>query len=118
MAIEETRTDLHPLCFEHHVKMRLVQILLKSDSYPAQTLAYACPEPGCFIHYISPIGYFVSQDGTQIERDSTPGVACPHHGLPMYLAEVKPKKASFRLWRCPQFGCNASRTNEELLVAR
>ena len=120
VAVVKTSTDLHPLCYEHHVEMSLVQILLrllKSDVYPAQTLVYACPEPDCLIHYNSPFGYFTTQDGTQIERGSTPQVPCPRHGLPMYLSEVKPKKRSFRLWRCPQFGCNASRTNEDLLVA-
>ncbi len=120
VAVVKTRTDLHPLCYEHHVEMSLVQILLRllrNDIYPAQTLAYACPEPGCLIGYTSPMGYFLTQDGTEIERDSTLGVACPDHGLPMYLAEVKPQKRSFRLWRCPQFGCTASLTNEANLLA-
>jgi hypothetical protein len=119
VAVVKTSTDLHPLCYEHHVEMSLVQILLrllKGDAYPAQTLAYACPEPDCLIHYNSPVGYFTTQDGTQLERESAPRVACPHHGLPMYLGEVKPER-SFRLWRCPQLGCHASRTNEDLLVA-
>ena len=121
VGVVETSTGLRPLCYEHHLEMSLVQILLrllKSDAYPAQTLAYACPEPDCLVHYNSPVGYFTTQDGRQLERESAPRVACPRHGLPMYLDEVKPGKKSFRLWRCPQFGCNASRTNEDLLVAR
>ena len=120
VGVVKTKTDLHPLCYEHHVEMSLVQILLrvlKSDIYPAQTLAYACPESGCHIGYTSPMGYFVTPNGTEIERDSTLEVACPDHGLPMYLAEVKPQKRSFRLWRCPQFGCRASLTNEANLLA-
>lgn len=101
-----TSTDLRPLCYEHHVLMRPIQILVKGNIYATQTLAYACPEPDCVVHYNSPSGYFVT---------SMPDIACPHHGLPMYLAEVKPQNRSFRLWRCPQVGCNATRTNEEHL---
>jgi hypothetical protein len=97
-------TNLQPLCYEHHVLMRPVQILLKGEMYPAPTLAYTCPEPGCLIHYSSPTGYFMTP---------MPDVTCPHHGLPMYLAEVKPQDRSFRLWRCPQ--CDATHTNEETL---
>jgi hypothetical protein len=46
-----------------------------------------------------------------------PRTRCPHHGLRMYLAEVQPRKRSFRLWRCPLLGCKASLTNEAHLVA-
>jgi hypothetical protein len=93
---------LQPLCYEHHVLMRPVQILAKGEMYPAATLAYACPEPGCLIHFSSSTGYFMTP---------MPDVTCPHHSLPMYLAEVKPQDRSFRLWRCPQ--CDATHTNEE-----
>src|SRR2546422_2734193 len=65
----------------------------RSTLFPYTTLFRS---PGCLIGFTSPIGYFVTQDGTEIERDSTLEVACPHHGLPMYLAEVKPQKRSFR----------------------
>lgn len=104
MSAVETRTDLHPLCYEHHVFMKPVKILVKGDMYPAPTLAYACAEPDCPIHYNSPSGYFITP---------MPDVTCPHHSLPMYLAEVKPQNRRFRLWRCPQ--CDATRTNEENL---
>lgn len=106
-AAVKATADLHPLCFEHHAKMQPVRILLKSDIYPAQTIAYACPEPGCPIYYTSPAGYFIT---------STPWVTCPQHGVPMYLAEIKPEKRSFRLWRCPEDRCKATRTNEEDLL--
>src|SRR6266478_2336470 len=104
-ALVKSSTDLQPLCYEHHVLMRAVQILLKGDMYPAPTLAYTCSEPGCLIHYNSPTGYFITP---------MPDVTCPHHSLPMYLAEVKPQNRSFRLWRCPQ--CAATHTNEEDLA--
>src|SRR2546422_8899025 len=92
VAVVKTSTDLQPLCYAHDVEMILVQILLRvlsRDIYPAQTLAYACPEPDCLIGYTSPTGSFVTQHGTEIDRESTLEVACPHHGLAMYLAEVQ-----------------------------
>src|SRR5438445_12906718 len=120
VAVMKTSTDLQPLCYEHHVQMSLVQILLRvlaSDIYPAQTLSYDCPEPGCLIGFTRPIGYFVTQDGTEIERDSTLEVACPHHGLPMYLAEVKPQKRRLRICKRSPFTSNLRSTNEASLLA-
>jgi len=109
----ETNRDFHPLCYEHHIEMGLSQILPDVRN-PAQVPSYACPKPNCFIHYDSRQGYFsATEEEGETERDRTPG--CPHDGQPMYLAEVKPEKRSFRLWRCPQ--CNASRTNEEVSQA-
>jgi hypothetical protein len=105
MAVRETRTDLHPLCYEHHLEMNLVHIPPKRN---ISGFDYACPKPDCLIHYNGPVGYFVVS--------STPRTRCPHHGLPMYLAEVQPRKRSFRLWRCPRLGCEASLTNEGQLV--
>jgi hypothetical protein len=32
----------------------------------------------------------------------------------MYLAELKPEKKDFRLWKCPR--CNGTQTNEEDLI--
>jgi hypothetical protein len=103
----KTTADLHPLCYEHHVEMKPLQIYLDSNIDHALTLAYACPEAGCVIYYNSPSGYFMP---------SVPNVVCPRHGLPMYLAEVKTQNRSFRLWRCPEVGCSATRTNEDHLV--
>ena len=101
----EISTKLQPLCYEHHVLMSPVKILIKGDMYLAPALAYACPGPGCLVHYNSPTAYFITP---------MPDVTCPDHKLPMYLAEVKPESRSFRLWRCPQ--CDATRTNEENLT--
>lgn len=109
MPVVKYRTDLHPLCYEHHAKMKLVQIPSKNDISGKGTLAYTCPVPDCLIRYSGRAGYFVA--------DLTPRISCPHHRMPMYLAEVQPRKRSFRLWRCPQSGCRASLTNEEHLVA-
>jgi hypothetical protein len=106
MAVKETKTDLHPLCYEHHLEMELVDIRPAGN---ISGLVYTCPESDCTIHYNSPVGYYVVS--------STPCTRCPHHGLPMYLAEVQPRKRSFRLWRCPLLGCMASLTNEGHLVA-
>jgi len=97
------------LCYEHHTEM-----LLKRRSEPPETFLYACREPGCFIHYHSSQGYFIEpQDGDTSEREIKPDVHCPKDGRVMYLAEVRPEKKSFRLWKCPQ--CDAIRTNGEIL---
>ena len=106
LAVEETRTGLHTLCYEHHLEMNLVDIHSKRN---ISGLVYACPKPDCTIHYNSPVGYYVVS--------LTPCTRCPHHGVPMYLAEVQPRKRSFRRWRCPLWGCKASLTNEGHLVA-
>ena len=103
-----TRKDLHVLCYEHHAEM-----LLEYRSKPAETFVYACREPGCFIHYQSPQGYFIeSQNGDRSESEIKPGVHCPKEERLMYLAEVRPEKKSFRLWKCPE--CDAIRTNGEI----
>jgi hypothetical protein len=106
MPVEKTRTDLHPLCYEHHLEMKPLDIHPKRN---ISGLVYACPKSDCTIHYDSPVGYYVAS--------STPYTRCPRHGLPMYLAETQPRKRSFRLWRCPLLGCKARLTNGAHLVA-
>jgi hypothetical protein len=106
MSIEKTKTDLYPLCYEHHLEMKLLDVLPKRN---ISGLVYTCPKPDCFIHYNGPVGYFVVS--------SIPRTRCPRHGLRMYLAEVRPRERSFRLWRCPLSGCKAILTNEAHLVA-
>jgi len=103
---EKARTVLHPLCYEHHLEMNLVDIYSKRS---ISGEVYACPKADCPIHYNSPVGYYVVS--------LSPSTRCPHHGVPMYLAKVQPRKRRFRLWRCPLSGCKASLTNEEHLVA-
>ena len=103
-----TRKDLHVLCYEHHTEM-----LLEHRSEPTETFLYACREPGCFIHYYSSQGYFIElQDGDRGEPEIKPGVHCPKDGRVMYLAEVRPERKSFRLWKCPE--CDAIHTNGEI----
>jgi len=95
------------LCYEHHTEM-----LLKCRSEPPETFLYTCREPGCFIHYYSSQGYLIEpQDGDRSEPEIKPGVRCPNDGHVMYLAEVRPERKNFRLWKCPE--CNAIRTNGE-----
>jgi hypothetical protein len=87
-------------------------MLLDCRSKYEGTLLYACQEPGCFIRYYSSQGYFIEpQDGDRSEPEIKPGVHCPKDGRVMYLAEVRPERKSFRLWKCPE--CNAIRTNGE-----
>jgi hypothetical protein len=88
-------------------------MLLKSGSDPVETFLYACQEPGCFVRYDSSQGYFINeQEADTTEPNIRPRVSCPHDGHLMYLAEVRPERKSFRLWKCPE--CNTVRTNEEL----
>jgi hypothetical protein len=111
-----TSWDFHPLCFEHHIEMHHIEMkvsqILANAPKPTQVPSYACAQPNCFIHYNIEQGYFSTQKREQIERDVTPRVSCPRDGRSMYLAEVKPDKRNFRLWRCPH--CNLSQTNEEV----
>jgi hypothetical protein len=115
MPAAQPSKEFHALCHEHHVEMRLSQVLSRSEDQGTQTMAYACPEPDCFVHYDSSHGYFMmSQNGNLSELDMVPRIKCPHDGTPMYLAEINPEKKGFRLWRCPQ--CDGRRTNEEGLI--
>jgi hypothetical protein len=115
MPATQPTKELRVLCHEHHAAMRLNQSLLKSEDDAKYTLAYACTEPDCLVHYSIYRGYFIlSQNGNTNELDMVPRVQCPHDGTPMYLAEIDPAKRDFRLWRCPQ--CDGRRTNEEGLI--
>jgi hypothetical protein len=115
MPATQPSKELRAFCYEHHVKMRLNESLLNSEGDPTQTLAYACTEPDCLVHYNISRGYFMlSQNGNTNELDMVPRVRCPHDGTPMYLAEIDLEKRGFRLWICPQ--CDGRRTNEEGLM--
>jgi hypothetical protein len=115
MPATQPSKELHAFCHEHHVEMRLNQRLLNGEGDLTQTLAYACTEPDCLVHYSIYRGYFVlSQNGITNEPDAVPRVRCPHDGAPMYLAEIDLEKRGFRLWICPQ--CDGRRTNEEDLI--
>ena len=116
MPATQPSKELRALCHEHHVEMRLNQSLSNSEGCATQTLAYACTDPHCLVHYNISRGYFtLSQNGTTNEPDMVPTVRCLHDGMPMYLAESDQEKRNFRLWRCPQ--CDGRRTNEEDLIS-
>jgi hypothetical protein len=111
MPATQPSKELRALCHEHHVEMRPNQSLLNRAGKAKQTLAYACTEPDCLVHYNTSRGYFtLTQNGNMNQMDMVPGVRCPHDGTPMYLAEIDLEKRAFRLWRCPQ--CGGRRTNE------
>ena len=115
MPATQLSKELHPLCYEHHVKMRLNQSLLNNEPDLTQPPLYACAEPNCLVHYNIYRGYFLpSQSEDTGEPEMVPDVRCHHDGMPMYLAEINQEKKGFRLWICPQ--CDARRTNEEGLV--
>lgn len=106
--------ELHALCHEHHVEMRLIELVIQTQGRSTQAFVYACPQPNCAVHYSPANGYFIASRGGEVELDMTPYVACARDGQQMYLAEINPEKRDARLWRCPQ--CNASRSNEESLA--
>jgi hypothetical protein len=115
MPATQPSKELRALCHEHHVEMRLNPSLLNSKDGTPQTLAYACTEPDCLVHYNISRGYFtLSQNENTNEPDMVPTVRCLRDGMPMYLAEINQEKRDFRLWRCPQ--CDGRRTNEEDLI--
>lgn len=111
MATAQPRKQIHALCHEHHIEMRLTENEMQGEGHAGQTLAYACPRPDCGVRYTPSKGYFLAANGGQRELDMTPRVKCPRDGQAMYLAETNPEKRAFRLWRCPE--CGSSRTNEE-----
>jgi hypothetical protein len=113
MPATQLSKDLHVLCHEHHLEMKLNGSVLNAEGYETQAIAFGCTEPDCFVHYSTSRGYFMAnQNGNGVEM--VPKVRCFLDGLPMYLAEINPEKRGFRLWSCPQ--CGANRTNEENLV--
>ena len=115
MPATQPTKELRALCHEHHAEMRLNRSLLNSEDDAKHTLAYACTEPNCLVHYSIYRGYFIlSQNGNTNELDMVPSVRCHHDGTPMYLAEIDPDKRGFRLWICPQ--CDGRHTNEEGLI--
>ncbi len=115
MPATQPSKELRALCHEHHVEMRLNQSLSNSEGKARQTLAYACMEPDCLVHYNIYRGYFIlSQNENTNELDMVPSVRCLHDGRPMYLAEIDREKRDFRLWKCPQ--CDGRCTNEEGLI--
>jgi hypothetical protein len=108
MALLQTSGEIHVLCYEHHLPMKLTLILATNNGSRTQTPAYACPETDCMVHYSVSDGYFMrGQNGNGIERDPLmPRVKCDMDGMPMYLAEVLTERKSFRMWKCPKCGLN------------
>jgi|SRR4029077_4954898 hypothetical protein len=104
--------DLRPLCYEHHIRMEFSQILPTFGGLK-QLAGYFCPATGCSVGYNRRDGYFMMIPRREYtDRDIIPCVSCPGDGRLMYLAQIKPDKRSFRLWRCPH--CKMSRTNREI----
>jgi hypothetical protein len=103
-------TRIHPLCYEHHLEMALRK--------HSSTEEYACPQPGCLVHYSKIDGYFLDTQDRFVVKGSPapPHQYCPKDSYPMYLLEVEPNQPSFRLWRCPE--CNMSRCSGQIPSAR
>jgi hypothetical protein len=110
MATPKAGKEFQAFCHEHHMEMKLTDVVLQAEGRSTQISAYACPRPECAVHYTPSNGYFLVTKQGQLELDSTPRVRCPHDGQPMYLAELKSQQRNFRLWRCPK--CDATRTND------
>ena len=91
MATPQPRKQFHALCHEHHIEMRLTEVLITAKSPPTQTPAYACPGPDCAVRYTRSKGYFIAAKHGQVETDMTPRVTCPRDGQRMYLAEINPE---------------------------
>jgi hypothetical protein len=103
---------LYPLCHEHHLEMRVMQIPQQVVSEAEHAPVYACPEPSCLVRYNSSSGYFIfTQNRNGIERDMMPRICCSQDGLPMYLTGAH---RSLRVWRCPQ--CYSSHRSQDDLL--
>ena len=101
MPSNQLASILHPLCYEHHTKMNLAQIVSGNDN-PLEKVEHACQVSDCFVRYTHERGYFIaSRNGPGLQEERLPQVRCPHDGALMYLGEVRPEERSFRLWRCP-----------------
>lgn len=104
--------NLRPLCYDHHIEMEFSHIPRNAGRLTHMP-CYLCPEPGCSVAYGRREGYFMIIPRREYtERDIMPCVSCPRDGQLMFLAQIKPERRSFRLWRCPR--CKTSRTNEEV----
>lgn len=115
MPATQPSNDLHPLCHEHHLEMKLNLNLLTSEGDGTQAVTHVCAVPDCLLHYNTSRGYFIlNQNGNRGGVDMVPKLRCFLDGAPMYLAETNPEKRDFRLWICPQ--CGARRTNEGDLI--
>jgi len=116
MAIERIGWNIHPLCYEHYVAMKPVQLEKNTYAFTTHSFAYACPLSGCVIFFAENTGYFsVEGDEQQSRQTGVLRVTCPQDGLPMYLAEVHPQKKNLRLWRCGKSNCKGHRAIEEYI---
>jgi hypothetical protein len=117
MPVTELSRNYHVLCHEHHLEMRLHEILLESGREGKQILdlAFACTEPDCRVHYNFCRGYFLpSQEARANELGMVPRLRCPRDDMSLYLAGINPQRRGFRLWKCPQ--CDGKCTNDEGLL--
>ena len=114
MPATQPSMDLRPLCYEHHLEMKLNRSLLNGENGGTQPMMHRCTEPDCLVHYDPSLGYLLpsqSEDKDRNEREALPKVRCFKDAAPMYLSEISSANKSFRLWTCPQ--CGAGRTNEQ-----
>lgn len=115
MPATQSSEEFHPLCHEHHIRMKVNRKTGKSNGEVTERHLYACTAPDCLVHYDDSRGYFIpSLNGSSNKPGIVPKVRCRQDGKPMYLADVKPEKKDFRFWRCPQ--CGGTRTNDEDLI--
>jgi hypothetical protein len=115
MEVEKTKRDPRPLCYEHHVEMKPVQLERSTHPFTTYSLVYACPVSRCAICYAGRTGYFAAEGGDQSKRAGVLQVSCPQDGQPMFLAEVHPQNTSLRLWKCGKTNCHGHRTIEEFV---
>ena len=76
MPTPRSTKQLHALCHEHHIEMRMTEVDLQTEGPPTRISASACPEPDCAIHYTPSKEYLVASKHGQVELDMTPRVKC------------------------------------------
>jgi hypothetical protein len=114
-AVEKAKRDPRPLCYEHHVAMRPVQLEKSTNAFTTHSLAFTCPLSGCFIWYASKSGYFAAEGADQSKRAEVLRVNCPQDGQLMYLAQIHPQRTSLHFWRCGEPNCQGHLAIEEYM---
>lgn len=73
-------------------------MMLQIEGQLTRISAYACPRPGCAVHYTTSNGYFIATKG-QLEWNTTPRLQCASSVPPMVnrciLRNLIQKKGTF-----------------------
>jgi len=92
MATPQPRKQFHALCHEHHIEMRLTEVLITAESPPTQTPAYACPGPDCAVRYTQFKRILHCRQARTGRTGYSASRHMPRDGQRMYLSEINPER--------------------------